>query len=94
MRAALFTSFPERFVNEKILPDLSRRGVEVVLVDEACRADRYDLQAYALEVVLHMNELGGHSNSHILSRVARAAGVTFRALSRKKASWSFLPSPR
>lgn len=93
MRAALFTSFPDRFVNEKILPDLSRRGVEVVLIDQASRAARYDLRAYRLEVVLYMNEMGGHSFSHVLSRLAREAGVTIRALSRKKASWTFLPSP-
>lgn len=94
MRAALFTSFPDRFVNEKILPDLSRRGVEVVLVDECKRAERYDLRAYRLDIVLHMNEMGGHSFSHVLSKLAREAAVTIRALSRKKASWSFLQSPR
>jgi hypothetical protein len=94
MRAALFTSFPQRFINEKILPDLSRRGVDVVLVDETSRVGRYDLRAYKLDVVLHMNEMGGHSSSHILSRLAREIGLTVRALSRKKASWTFLPAPR
>lgn len=94
MRAALFTSFPSRFIREKIIPDLSRRGVEVVIVDEASRAERYDLRAYELDVVLHMNEMGGHASSYVLSRVARDANITIRALSRKKASWTFLPAPQ
>lgn len=93
MRAALFTSFPERFIKEKILPDLLKRGVEVVLIDETSRVERYDLRAYQLDVVLHMNEMGGHTRSHVLSKLAREARVTVRALSRKKASWSFLPAP-
>ena len=94
MRAALFTSFPERFIQDKILPDLSRRGVEVVLIDETSRVARYDLREYRLDVVLHMHEMGGHSASHVLSKLAREACVTVRALSRKSASWFFLPAPR
>jgi hypothetical protein len=87
VRAALFTNFPTRFVNDKIIPELTRRGVEVIFVDEPKRAGGYDLRAYALDVVFHMTELGGHSKAEPLVRACRDAGVAIRSLSRKKAMW-------
>jgi hypothetical protein len=91
VRAALITSFPKDFVDRKILPELRRRGVDVVLVDEAFRAPLLDLEG--VEIVLHMTEMGGHTSSAHLSEVCRRAGVPVRSLSRKKSSWSFLPRP-
>ncbi len=94
MRVALFTSFPADFVNRKILPELARRGVSVVLIAEARRAPELGQALAGLDLVLHMTEMGGHSFSSHLSEACRKAGVPVRSLSRKKASWSFLPAPR
>ncbi len=85
MRAALFSCFPSYFLERKILPELRRRGVEVVLVDDPKRCESVDLSA--VELVLHMVEMGGHSHSFVLSKVCRLAGIPVRALSRKTASW-------
>lgn len=93
MRVALFTSFPPRFVEDKIRPALLRRGVEIVLIEEAKRAGHIELWRYSLDMILHMTEMGSHAFSARLTAAASKAGLTIRALSRKEASWSFLPAP-
>lgn len=93
VRAILVADFPDRFVQDRILPELRKR-VDVVLVAKTRAAAGLDLASYAPDVVLHMTEFGSHSTSEMLSATCRRAGITVRALSRKKASWSFLPPPR
>lgn len=93
MKAVLVTDFPERFVNESILPELSRR-VEVVLVASHYRVRSVDLASYAPDVVLRMNEMVGHSSSDVLIRYCREQGIPLQSLSRKKSTWTFLPSPK
>lgn len=85
MRAVLFTEFPERFVHEKIVPELRTRGVDVVHVAsiETCERVAY----VGVDVVLNMHEMGGHTWSQKLTRVCSKAGVPVRALSRKKSAW-------
>ncbi len=90
-RVALYTSYPDRYVEEAILPELRKRGLEIAFFKEAKRAERRDLDH--IDVVLHMTEMVGHSYSERLSRACREASIPIRALSRKKASWGFLPPP-
>ncbi len=96
MKVVLVTSFEDYFVEQDTLPELARRGVEVFARFEAKECGRYDFRAFKAEnvdLILHMNEVGSHSASQKLSQLAREAGIPIRALSRKKASWTFLPSP-
>jgi hypothetical protein len=93
VKIALFSSFPRDFIDRKILPELARRGLEVVVVAEAKRAPAIDLRAAGVELVLHMTELGGHSMSGAMSDMCRRQGIPIRSLSRKKSSWWFLPPP-
>lgn len=93
MKAVLVTTFPEKFVRDRVLPDLRRR-VEVLQVVAPAKAETIDFDELGPDgLVLHMTEFGSHSGSEQLSRVCRARGATIRALSRKKASWGFLPPP-
>lgn len=95
MKVALLTSFPARFVNESILPELALRGVEVVRTLEPSHAGNVDFSKLAIDMVLHMTELGGHMAVENAKRAIERAGIPMRALSRKKASWNeFLPPPR
>ncbi len=93
VRAILVTDFPDSFVERSVLPELRKR-VDVIMVSKTLPAARLDLASYAPDVVLHMVEFGSHSHSSLLSATCRKAGITVRALSRKKAFWSFLPPPR
>lgn len=92
MKVILVTAFPEKFVKNRVLPDLERR-VQVLEVVRPEKADHIDF-AGRPDLVLHMTEFGSHSFSEKLSKVCRTAGVGIRSLSRKKASWSFLPAPQ
>jgi hypothetical protein len=92
MRAILVTAFPERFVRESILPDLRKR-VDVLLVATPKQAALIQLSAYEPDVVLHMAELGGHSEAINFRENCRRADIPIRLLSRKKSSWNFLPPP-
>lgn len=94
MKVVLVTSFEDYFLEQDTLPELARRGVEVFSRFEAKACGRYDFHAFKAEgvdLILHMNEVGSHSASEKLSQLARDAGIPIRALSRKKASWTFLP---
>lgn len=92
MKAVLVSAFPTAFVEMSILPALRRR-VTVLDYIQPDAAEHFDFAAASPDVVLHMTEYGGHSASAGLSRACRAAGITLRSLSRKKAAWSFLPPP-
>lgn len=96
MKVVLVTSFEDYFVEQDTLPELTRRGIEVVSRFEAKACARYDFETFkasGVTLILHMNEVGAHSASAKLSQMARDAGIPIRALSRKKASWTFLPAP-
>ena len=97
LRVVLVTAFEESFLQQDTLPELARRGVEVVARFPASRVESYDLprlKEHGVQLILHMVEKGSHSSSEKLSTLARTAGLPIRALSRKKASWTFLPPPR
>lgn len=97
MKVILVTSFAESFLQRDTLPALAARGVDVVARFEARHVDGYDLERLkrqGVELILHMTEVGSHSPSEKLSHRARLAGLPIKALSRKKASWGFLPPPR
>lgn len=83
--------YPLRFIREKIQPELERRGLEVVLVKEPKHAVREDLDG--VDVVLLMTEIGAHTLTERLAKLCRQGDKPIRSLSRKKASWSFLPDP-
>ena len=93
MKAILVTEFPEKFVENVVLPELRRR-VQILKVVEPRKAASVDFSVLGPDdCVLHMTEFGSHSSSEKLSKVCRLAGVTVRSLSRKKSSWGFLPPP-
>lgn len=96
MKVVLVSSFEDRFLEQDTLPELARRGVEVVARFEAKDCRSYDFESFrqqGVTCILHMTEVGPHSASESLSRLARTAGIPIRAMSRKKASWTFLPPP-
>lgn len=96
VKVVLVTSFEDYFLEQDTLPALARRGVEVLVQFEARHVANYDLAKYKAEgalMILHMHEVGGHDSSRLLTERARIAGLPIKALSRKKASWTFLPSP-
>lgn len=93
MRAMLFSNFPSRFLREKVEPELKRRGVELLAMDEMKNVDKYDLATMRPDIVLHMHEMSNHSDSKALTKACQLARVPVKAFSRKKASWSFLPPP-
>lgn len=93
MKVALITSFQTWFLQRHIYPQFKRRGIEIVLETTAKRIGRVKLENRGIEVVLHMTEVGPHSDSYKLSEACRKAGIPLRSLSRKKASWDFLPPP-
>lgn len=96
LKVVLVTSFAESFLEKDTIPELERRGIEVFARFEAKRAKEYDFDRFVrggVSLILHMVEVGGHIASETLSRLAREAGIPIKALSRKKASWSFLPPP-
>lgn len=97
MKVVLVSSFEERFLEQDTLPELARRGIEVVSRFEAKDARSYDFHHFkrtGVSLILHMHEVGPHCSSEALSRLAREAEIPIKALSRKKASWTFLPPPR
>ena len=99
LRVVLVTSFAESHLKQDTLPELARRGVEIVVRCDAHHAgnklDLRDLkERRGVELILNMHELGGHSDMEKLTSQARLVGLPIRALSRKKASWgAFLPPP-
>lgn len=97
MRVVLVTQFQRRFLEQDTLPALRKRGVEVVEQWDPRRLPPFLtfelMKAKGVEMILVMTEVGGHSDAEVLARQARTAGLQLRALSRKKASWSFLPPP-
>jgi hypothetical protein len=96
MKVILVTSFEDYFLEQDTLPALAARGVEVVVRFEARNVENYDLAKYkreGVEMILHMHEVGPHAASWRLTERAKEAGLPVRALSRKKASWTFLPAP-
>lgn len=97
MRVVLVTQFQRRFLEQDTLPALRKRGVEVVEQWDPRRLPPFStfelMRAKGVELILVMTEVGGHSDAEVLARQARTAGLPLRALSRKKASWSFLPPP-
>lgn len=96
LKVLLVSSFEDYFLEQDTLPELARRGVEVVARFEARNVESYDLAKYkaeGVEMILHMHEVGPHAASWRLTEKAKLAGLPVRALSRKKASWTFLPQP-
>lgn len=96
-KIVLITQFESYFVERDVLPALRERGVEVLSVFDPRRLPPIATwEAWALngcDTILHMHEVGNHSDSQRISTLARQVGLTVRALSRKKATWSFLPPP-
>lgn len=91
MKVLLFASFPEKFMQNVVLPKLRKR-VENIDVLPPAKADHRVFETRERpDVVLHMTEYGGHSESEKLATICRARGLTIRSLSRKESSWSFLP---
>lgn len=88
-RAILFTEFPPDFISTKIVPELRKRGVDVVWIDKPVSCDQINFKTIGADLVLHMHEMGSHPNSAKITRVCKNAGIPVRALSRKKASWPF-----
>lgn len=92
-RVALLSAFPSRFVLASIIPELERRGLDVVFCMEPQKLTAARLLRGRVSIALHMTEMIGHSISANLSRTCHEAGVSVRAISRKKATWTFLPEP-
>lgn len=96
MKVLLVTGFENYFLEQDTLPALASRGVEVVDRFPASHVENIDLarhKADGVTMILHMHEFGAHNASEKLSRAARLVGLPIKALSRKKASWTFLPPP-
>lgn len=97
LRVILATLFAESYLLQDTLPELARRGVEVVVRCEPKHVQNLDLgdlmERKGVEMLLHMHEMATHSDSERISNQARLAGLPVRALSRKKSSWAFLPAP-
>lgn len=95
-KIVLITQFESYFVERDVLPALRERGVEVMAVFDPRRLPpiaTWDAWARdGCDAILHMHEVGNHSDSRTISTLARQVGLTVRALSRKKATWSFLPA--
>ena len=97
LRVVLVTGFAESHLQQDTLPELARRGVEIVTRVAPTHVSKLDLkdlrERKGVELVLLMHEVCGHAESGLLLQAARAADVPVQTLSRKKASWSFLPAP-
>lgn len=98
LRVVLITQFAESHLLQDTLPELERRGIEIVNRFEPKHVSNVDLrylrETKGVELVLLMHEVAGHSDTGAVASAARAAELPLHYLSRKKASWAgVLPPP-
>ena len=98
LRVVLVTQFAESHLLQDTLPELERRGIEIVNRFEPKHVSNVDLrylrETKGVELVLLMHEVAGHSDTGAVASAARAAELPLHYLSRKKASWAgVLPPP-
>jgi hypothetical protein len=91
-RVAIYSKFPARFMESKILPKLRRRDMEIAFVEAPKKA--LPSQLSNVDYVLLMTEMGSHAETAVVKKACELAKKPIRALSRKEASWDVLPAER
>lgn len=81
---ALWSKFPEGYIESKIEPALRERGIRVTKhLSE--RTQQVDLSG--VSVVLYLHEMTSHSEKYRINNIAQSQGKKVIPLSRKQAQW-------
>lgn len=84
-KAILFSKFPNRFVNQSIIPKLERRGIVVERVVHPKRA--LSLGDTEASMALFMFEMSSHSENNAVKEFCSLSNIPLVPISRKSSAW-------
>lgn len=87
MRALLFSNFPDRFLQDSVIPKLKTRGVSVDRVLSPRAASSITTPVPDVATVLFMHELSSHGENDAVKNFAERANLPLICISRKSALW-------
>lgn len=83
-RVALWSNFPNGYVESKIKPRLAERGIQVTIaLDEHVKT----MNLSGVDCILAMHDMAGHKGYNELARLAKAYKKKIFVLSRKASFW-------